>query len=72
MKGILFRSMEERKPVEIIYMSKNNTFTQRKIFIKELRGSTILAYCLTRKQLRIFNLNNIMSILPEKSALQIS
>ncbi|MEW9109839.1 MAG: hypothetical protein AB2374_10850 [Cytobacillus gottheilii] len=72
MKGILFRSMEERKPVEIIYMSKNNTFTQRKIFIKELKGSSILAYCLTRKQLRIFNLNNIMSILPEKPSRQIS
>lgn len=72
MKGILFRSMEERKPVEIIYMSKNNTFTQRKIFIKELKGSSILAYCLTRKQLRIFNLSNIMSILPEKPSRQIS
>lgn len=72
MKGILYRAMEERKPVEIIYLSKRNSFSQRKILIKELRGSTILAYCLYRKQMRIFNLNHIMSILPEKRARQIS
>lgn len=71
MKGILYRAMVEKKPIEIIYISKHNVFSQRRILIKELKGSNILAYCLTRKQMRIFNLNRMMSIAPKNSNMKI-
>ncbi|MBN6887500.1 putative DNA-binding transcriptional regulator YafY [Cytobacillus horneckiae] len=64
MKSLLYKSMKEKIPVEIIYLSKRKAFTHRRILVKEIKGSHLLAYCLTRKQMRIFQTLQIMSISP--------
>ncbi|MDQ0268696.1 hypothetical protein [Cytobacillus purgationiresistens] len=67
MKSILYKAMNERKPLEIIYLSKRNVFSQRKILVIEIKGSSMLAYCLTRKQMRIFHINQILSFSPNEN-----
>jgi predicted DNA-binding transcriptional regulator YafY len=66
MKGILYRSMEKNMAIQVIYLSGKNKLTHRKILVKDINGTTVLAYCFTRRQMRIFKLENILSLMPEK------
>ena len=57
--------MEEHLPLEMIYLSENQQLSQRSMIVKEMNGDTIRAYCLLRKQIRTFRIENILSILPD-------
>jgi len=63
--GLLFRSIEEHLPLEMIYLASNQELSQRKLIVKEVNDDYIRAYCLTRKQMRTFKRENILSIMPE-------
>ncbi|RHW43258.1 hypothetical protein D1B31_00845 [Neobacillus notoginsengisoli] len=67
MNGMLLRSMEENMPLEVIYLSKKNELTQRKMIIRAIRGNDVYAYCLLRNKLRTFKLENILSARPGKT-----
>ncbi|MDP4084418.1 MAG: hypothetical protein Q8934_07335 [Bacillota bacterium] len=67
MNGLIQRSIEEHFPLEIIYLSKNEELSQRKLIVKEVNGDSIKAYCLLRKEVRTFRLENILSIMPESN-----
>ena len=64
MDGLLFRSIEENIPLEMIYLSNNQQISQRKLVVKEVNDEYIRAYCLLRKQVRTFRRENILSIMP--------
>ncbi|MGX6442214.1 WYL domain-containing protein [Neobacillus sp. K501] len=66
MEGLLLRSIEEKMPLEMIYLSEDNQISQRKLLVKEVNNEYILAYCLLRKQIRTFKRENILSIMPNK------
>lgn len=66
MEGLLLRSIEEKMPLEMIYLSEDNQISQRKLLVKEVNNEYILAYCLLRKQVRTFKRENILSIMPNK------
>ncbi|MFK9095459.1 hypothetical protein [Bacillus salipaludis] len=65
MDGLLFRAIEEHMPLEMIYLAANQDISQRKLIVKEVHDDYIRAYCLTRKQMRTFKRENILSIMPE-------
>ncbi|MEH7354651.1 hypothetical protein V7150_13915 [Neobacillus drentensis] len=65
MDGLLIRSIEEHIPLEIIYLADSQEFSQRKLIVKEVNDDYIRAFCLTRKQIRTFIRENILSIMPE-------
>jgi predicted DNA-binding transcriptional regulator YafY len=65
MNGLFQRSIEDHLPLEMIYLSENKLLSQRKLIVKEMDGDTIRAYCLLRKQMRTFRIENILSILPD-------
>jgi len=65
MDGLLIRSIEEHIPLEIIYLADSQEFSQRKLIVKEVNDDYIRAFCLTRKQIRTFKRENILSIMPE-------
>jgi predicted DNA-binding transcriptional regulator YafY len=67
MNGLFQRSMEEHIPLEMIYLSDNQQLSQRKLIVKEMNGDTIRAYCLLRKQIRTFRIENILSIFPDSN-----
>jgi predicted DNA-binding transcriptional regulator YafY len=68
MKGLLKRAMDEKLPLEMIYISSKNQITKRIILVKEIKGTTIRAYCFLRKQTRLFKVDQILSILPAKGS----
>jgi predicted DNA-binding transcriptional regulator YafY len=64
MNNLLLRSKNENLPLEIIYLSEDHEFSQRKLIVKEINDEYIRAYCLLRKQMRTFRVDNILSIMP--------
>jgi predicted DNA-binding transcriptional regulator YafY len=50
--------------VEIIYVDRNNTITQRLIEVRSIEGSIVKAYCLKQKAARIFKIANILAVDP--------
>ena len=48
------------KPVTIVYDSKGD-ITQRRVFVRKLSEDTLFAYCTTKKSIRAFKIQNILS-----------
>jgi hypothetical protein len=67
MNLLLRKSRDEQIPIEIIYLSDSNHFTQRKIIVKRYDDDSITAFCLLRRQIRNFKHHNILSLMPIKS-----
>ncbi|WP_174731038.1 hypothetical protein [Mesobacillus harenae] len=66
MNGLLNKSIENHKPIEMIYMAANGEITQRKVIGRELKGQYFVAYCCLRQKNRTFKTSNILSVLPVK------
>ncbi|MGG3450157.1 hypothetical protein [Domibacillus aminovorans] len=62
MNGLLLMSLEEKMPIEIMYMAADNTITKRRIIVTAINQDYIKAYCFTRKQKRTFKLENILAV----------
>jgi predicted DNA-binding transcriptional regulator YafY len=50
--------------VEIVYMDRKGSFSQRKIRIISVRGSLVKAYCFTHKAVRLFRSEQILAMVP--------
>lgn len=61
MTGLLKRCLDEKRTVEIIYMSDGGSITQRTIIIREMNEKALKAHCLLRNKSRTFKLENILS-----------
>ncbi len=57
----LEKAFKEKKAIEIIYEKSDKTFSKRTILINDMQESYIKAYCLTKKQPRIFKLDSILA-----------
>jgi predicted DNA-binding transcriptional regulator YafY len=68
MKIFLFRCQMNQKPVEIVYISDSGNISQRTITIREIEDTKIKAYCHLRRTLRVFKLENILSVNYKKAA----
>ncbi|WP_026559914.1 hypothetical protein [Bacillus sp. J37] len=55
------QSLEQNHPITIIYIAKDRSITQRKIIVKKVTKSTLIAYCLLRRQIRTFSIDHILS-----------
>ncbi len=64
MKSLLKRAAESKQRLEMIYINRDNQMSQRIIKVIDVKGSTIKAYCYTKRQFRTFNLANILSAAP--------
>lgn len=61
MESLIRRALDSGEPLEIIYQSASGNLTQRVIFVKDVNGKRIRAYCTLRKQTRFFNMDHILS-----------
>ena len=66
MFGNLKFLIQSNAAVEMIYLSESGEFTHRVITIQEISDRHIKAFCHLRKQLRVFKIENVLSILPYK------
>ncbi|WP_445505763.1 WYL domain-containing protein [Niallia sp. 03091] len=56
----LEKALRDNRPIEIIYENKN-VFTKRVILVKEINETYIKAFCLTKRQPRIFKIDSILA-----------
>ncbi|MGY0692598.1 hypothetical protein ACW2QC_07360 [Virgibacillus sp. FSP13] len=56
--------MKPGERLEMIYIDHNNKITQRTIKVLRSNKDTVLAYCYTKKQVRTFKIENILSTQP--------
>ncbi|MED3738694.1 hypothetical protein P4529_18160 [Virgibacillus pantothenticus] len=61
MLGLFKRSIESKQKIIIFYIDSDNKLTERYIRVIEIKENSILAYCFYRKQVRTFNMENILS-----------
>jgi predicted DNA-binding transcriptional regulator YafY len=66
MRGILIRAIENHTLMEMIYLTKDGSISQRIIRVKEINQDKINAYCYLRKGFRNFTISNILSLFPVK------
>lgn len=66
MERLLQRSLHEGIPLNIIYLSTTNRITQRRIIVSHINELTIRAYCFLRGQTRMFRIDHILSVFPER------
>jgi predicted DNA-binding transcriptional regulator YafY len=52
--------------VEIMYMDRHGTITQRFIEVRSIKENLVRAYCFTQKGPRIFKMENILAAIPVK------
>jgi predicted DNA-binding transcriptional regulator YafY len=64
MNYLLKYSLTNATPVEIIYQGKDNQFSKRPILVKAINETYIKAYCLTKRQPRIFKIDSIFAVAP--------
>jgi len=57
----LERAWKENKPIEIIYIKKDNSVSQRSIIVNAVNDTYINAYCLIKKQPRVFKVDSILA-----------
>lgn len=50
------------KTVEIIYLDRKGKVTQRRVQVRSIHGNIVRAYCMFRKSVRTFRLENILAI----------
>lgn len=62
MKNMLIRSIQSKEKIEMIYLSKDNQASQRIIRVLKINDEMIMAYCYTRRTIRTFKLENILSV----------
>ncbi|QQZ07852.1 hypothetical protein [Heyndrickxia vini] len=61
-KGIFQYALNTGQKLEIIYISKLNQFSQRKIKVLSVGEDSISAFCYLRNNRRVFKLENILSV----------
>ncbi|MCM3616788.1 hypothetical protein M3936_04245 [Sutcliffiella horikoshii] len=66
MKRLLEQYQAGRIPIEMIYMAKDETITQRNILVLEVNEKSLTAFCYLRQTKRTFLLQNILSFRPMK------
>lgn len=66
MLKFLLKALNEKQPVEIIYLSDKQIISQRTILVTQMNQHTVRAHCYLRKQSRLFKINNILSVYPKK------
>ncbi|MCY9109125.1 WYL domain-containing protein [Bacillus atrophaeus] len=64
MNILIKRSLEDRVPIDIIYMKKDGSICKRTIIVKHQNSHDIKAFCCTKKQMRTFLLDSILSCAP--------
>lgn len=62
-------SINTKRKIEIIYLSKNNKTTQRIIRVIKIEENKILAFCFMKRQVRVFIMENILAAYPFKKGI---
>lgn len=60
----LIKSIERGQIMEMMYLAKDGSVSQRRIKILQVEGEMFQAYCFLRKAKRKFLINNVLALVP--------
>ena len=60
----LIRSIERGQIMEMVYLAKGGSVSQRRIKVLQVEGESFWAYCFLRKARRQFLTDNILALVP--------
>ncbi|WP_046178459.1 hypothetical protein [Domibacillus tundrae] len=66
MNGLFQASLEEQKPIVIMYMTDDRVITDRNIIVRKIHPEYIRAYCMKCGGLRTFKQENILAVAKPK------
>lgn len=58
----LDKAWKEKRPIEIVYVKKDDSISQRTVLVYGVTDTYIKAYCLKKKQPRIFKVDSILAV----------
>ncbi|WLD94835.1 hypothetical protein [Alkalihalobacillus sp. AL-G] len=61
MKRLLELCFEQKKMIEIVYLSTDGAITQREVWILSISDEILTGYCYLRTQTRAFRIDQILS-----------
>ncbi|HFJ9375266.1 TPA: hypothetical protein ACGW7B_005979 [Bacillus nitratireducens] len=62
MNHLLKYSLNQKIPIELIYLKGSGDFSQRTVIVRKIYEDRILVYCMKKQQVRMLKLSNILSI----------
>ncbi|MGX9133947.1 transcriptional regulator [Rummeliibacillus sp. JY-2-4R] len=64
MRKQLIKAMENNQLLTIMYLSKKNEISKRRVKILKITERSFTAYCFTKKAKRIFIIENLLAVAP--------
>ncbi|PER86560.1 hypothetical protein [Bacillus cereus] len=55
-------SLDQKIPIELIYMKNSKDFSQRTVIVRKIYEDYILVYCKMRNQVRALKLDKVLSV----------
>ncbi|HDR7286589.1 hypothetical protein [Bacillus paranthracis] len=62
MNHLLKYSLDQKIPIELIYLKGSGDFSQRTVIVRKIYADRVLVYCMQKQQVRTLKLANILSI----------
>ncbi len=64
MKEQLVKAMQRNQLLNMMYMAKDGTVSQRRIKVIKIVGDSFQAYCFTRQAKRTFMIDSVLAVVP--------
>ncbi|GLO66930.1 MULTISPECIES: hypothetical protein [Oceanobacillus] len=62
MYPLLLHSVQQKEKVIMVYIDQQDNITQRTVQVVTIKSDSILAFCYFRKEIRLFHLDQILSV----------
>ncbi|MBW3493264.1 hypothetical protein [Bacillus sp. FDAARGOS_1420] len=62
MNQLLKCSLDQKIPIELIYLKDSGDFSQRTAIVRKIYEDRVLVYCMQKQQVRTLKLANILSV----------
>ncbi|TKI96066.1 hypothetical protein FC695_26525 [Bacillus cereus] len=62
MNHLLKCSLDQKIPIELIYLKGLGDFSQRTVIVRKIYEDRVLVYCMKKQQVRTLKLANILSV----------
>ncbi|MEK4924093.1 MULTISPECIES: hypothetical protein [unclassified Cytobacillus] len=59
-------SLNERKPIELIYLNNSGEISYRLVIIRRIKVDNVMVYDLQKQQMRTFSIDGILSVAKPK------
>ncbi|PGS68838.1 hypothetical protein COC69_26310 [Bacillus cereus] len=62
MEHLFNYTLNQKTPIELIYMKNSKDFSQRTVIVRKIQEDHILVYCMVRNPVRALKLDKVLSV----------